>query len=143
VLEGQSIYLTREGYEAMLLALAGQGQAAQPFARRALAAVNGELQRRPNDARVLLHAAQMHSLLGEHGEAERRVRRILTRGDLAAADAFDRGLYLRSQAVMLALAGRDAEALEALRATLREPNQTSVPYIALHPALARFAKEFP
>ncbi len=143
VLEGQSIYLTRDGYEALLLQLAGQNAAARPFAARTLAALREELTRRPNDPRVLLHAGQMETIVGNFAEAQRLVRRILTPGDLAAADAFDRGIYLRSFAVMLATSGQDEPAREAIDLLLREPNQTSPAYLSLHPALRRFSPKNP
>lgn len=143
VLEGQSIYLTRDGYEALLLQLAGQNPAARPLASRALAALREELIRRPNDPRVLLHAGQMEAILGHPAEAQRLVRRILTRGDLAAADAFDRGIYLRSFAVMLATSDQPEQAREVIDVLLSEPNQTSPAYLSLHPALSPFAKKIP
>lgn len=143
VLEGQSIYLTRDGYEALLLQLAGENAAARPLASHALAALRGELSRRPNDPRMLLHAGQMEAILGNLAEAQRLVRRILTPGDLAAADAFDRGIYLRSFAVMLATSGEDETAREVIDLLLSEPNQTSPAYLSLHPALRRFSQKTP
>jgi hypothetical protein len=137
VLEGQSIYLCRAGYEALLLQLKGDTRAAKSAAERALPEVMRELQRRPNDGRILLHAGQMYAILGHLTEGERLVRRTLTPGDMAAADAFDRGFFLRALGIMFAMAGEDAKARDVLRALLKEPNQTSVQYLNLHPALRR------
>lgn len=143
VLEGQSIYLVRDGYEALLLALAGRTAEARAMAERALAPLRAELQRRPNDPRVLMHAGQLNALCGDLATAEAQVQRILTPGDLARADAFDRGHYLRARAILLALAGDDEAARAAIRDALADPNQTSRHHVALHPALARYAQDFP
>lgn len=142
-IEGQSIYLLRDGYEALLAQLAGHTDAVQEPAQRALKALTLLVERSPNDPRLLLHIAQMHAILGQMAEARTLVERILSPGDLARADAFDRGLYLRSAATMFALANHDKEAREMLRAALHEPGQTSRFYVKLHPALSRFANDFP
>jgi TolB-like protein/tRNA A-37 threonylcarbamoyl transferase component Bud32 len=136
-LRGQSIYLNRDGYEALLLELDGRNKLARVPARRALEQVEQLLKNDPHDARVLLLAGQMQAILGQVAEGQRRVQRVLTPGDLAQVDAFDRGIYLRSLAVMLANVGADADAEDTLRLLLAEPNQTSDLFISLHPALSR------
>lgn len=141
VLDAQSIYLTRDGYEAVLLKLAGDHVGAVSAATRALPRVSAELARRPDDGRVLLHAAQLHALLGDVAAAERLVDRTLTAGDLAAVDAFERGFVLTSYSILLAMARADDHARVILRRALTEPNQLSLEAVRLHPALARFAND--
>lgn len=142
-LEGQSIYLTRAGYEAILLQMTGNVAAARAKAADAQKFLARELVQRPNDTRVLLHAGQMAAVLGDLPAAERLIRRTLTSGDLACADAFDRGLYLRSYAIALAAAGAEDAALGAMRELLRQPNQTSRAWLGLHPVLGKFIDKLP
>ncbi len=141
VLDAQSIYLNRDGYEAMLLQLAGDRAAARETAGRAYARLKPELARLPNDPRVLLHAGQLTALLGDPAEGERLIRRTLTQDDPARVDGFDRGFFLNSLAITLATADEHDRAREALRTALHEPGQLSPYYIKLHPALARYAND--
>lgn len=137
VLEGQSIYLNRDGYEALLLAIDGQPDAAAAAAQRGYQRLLPELERRPDDARLVFHAAQLLVLRGDLNTGEALARRTLTPGDPAAVDAFDRGFYLVSFAVLQALAGKDDDARETLRLALHEPAQLSPHYIRHHPVLSR------
>ncbi|MCX6953401.1 MAG: tetratricopeptide repeat protein, partial [Verrucomicrobia bacterium] len=142
-LDGQSICLVRDGFEALLLQLAGQHAEARAAALRALPLLERDLTLTPNDPRLVFHAGQMEAIIGSIPIGERRIARLFTPRDLAAVDAFDRGIYLRSLAILQANVGADDRARATLRTLLAEPNQTSIAYLARHPALARFAKYFP
>ena len=138
--KGQSIYLSRDGYEALLLDTKGDVEASRRAASLALPSLEKELERNPNDPRILLHLGQVSAILGNKEKGERLARRTLTPGDPACADAFDRGFYLRSLAILLALTGQDEKARETIRDLLADPNQYSALSLALHPALQRFFK---
>jgi TolB-like protein len=138
-LAGQTAYLTREGFEAQLRHLAGDAPGARRLAEGAWPAVRAEAEGKPNNSSVQLHAAQVQALLGEVEAAEARVRRLLAPGGAAAVDAFDRGYYLRSLAILLAMAGRDASVVRPLlEEALALPDQCSEASLRLHPALRRF-----
>ncbi|MBI5769271.1 MAG: tetratricopeptide repeat protein [Verrucomicrobia bacterium] len=141
VLDAQSVYLNREGYEALLLWLAGDHVAARKAAEKALARLERELARFPDSSRLLLHTGQLWAILGDIQKGERLIRRTITKGDAAQVDAFDRAYFLRALALTLASAGEHGKAVEVLREALREPGQISVPYIRLHPGLSRYAND--
>jgi eukaryotic-like serine/threonine-protein kinase len=143
VLEGQSIYLTRDGYEALLLDYSGKRRDAQVAANRALRTLAEELQKRPNDARILLHAGQMYAVAGDIAAAEKLIGRTLTAGDLSCVDAFDRGFFVRALAIVLAGAGQEAKAAAAIEEILSGYNQYSAKSLALHPMLQDVMKEIP
>lgn len=138
VLEGQSVYLTRDGFEAELLYLAGDLPGARAAAERAWPMIERELAQRPHDPRILLHHAQILMSLGRLAEAEGEARRPLTPGDPARVDAFERGFYLRALAVMLAESGADSSVYPLLEEVLKTPDQSSEHSLRLHPALRRF-----
>lgn len=141
VIEGQSVYYTKPGYEALVLAMANRQTEAATAAVIARQRMARDLAQRPNDARLLLHAGQMEAIAGNAAEGERLVRRTLTPGDPACVDAFDRGLYLRGLAVLLAETGQEAKVREVLATLLQEPNQTSLAYLSRHPVLRRYVPD--
>lgn len=137
VIQGQAVFHLRDGFEAWVRFLAGHEQLAKAAAAKAWPEVEEELRRHPDDARILLHAAEIAAAAGDIKSAEQLGWRTITPGDRACADEFDRGFYQRSLAVIFAAAGRDDAAIGLLNAALAQPNQISEFYIKVHPALRR------
>gem|GEM_PF-3307664 len=135
LLDAQSVYLTRAGYDAMLLLYAGRREEARVAAEAELPGLGAELARRPNDARLLLHAAQLSAIAGKMTEATRLFERTITPGDLAAVDAFDRGYFLRCGAILFAAAGNTSHSRELLNELERVPSQYTAAVLRLHPML--------
>jgi serine/threonine-protein kinase len=140
-LEGQSVLLTRDGLEALILASSGNMAEARNSASRALMKLGGELQKRPNEPRVLVLLGQMNILAGNAEVGEILLRRTLDPKDLAHVDAFDRGFVLRCFAIALASAGEHAKAIATINDLLAEPDQYSAKSLALHPLLEPLMKE--
>jgi len=133
-IDGQSFFVTRDGYLAITLALDRRFDEARAAAGRTIAEVEERYAQDPYDARLLMHLAELRALLGRVDEAVELARRTLAPGDLVQVDAFDRGLYRFRFAVLLATHGRRAEAAEVVKVLLSEPNQYSAHWIVLHPA---------
>lgn len=143
VIEGQTVYITRAGYESLVLRWAGRSDLAVTQAERALDQLAPVLNLFPNDSRILMQAAMMHAVLGNRVRAKELAERVFTPGDLASADAFDRGLYLHQYALALTLLGDLEQARHAVMNLLNEPNQSSIKTIQLHPGYAALRSAYP
>jgi serine/threonine protein kinase len=121
VLDAQAIFRTRDGFEALLLQLAGDSHAASQAAERSLPTLRSQLQRRPDDPRVLLHAGQIYTILGRP-EGLQLALRTVTAGDKACVDAFDRVYYLRDLCVLFGAAGNIEKAKELLKELVQLPS---------------------